>query len=108
MSLHTLMDYAQLRSQSLNVLLDISLERLQIQAILVKAMKHLLFSTETVSFQIVFGYFVVQGECAYELAKEITGYIRDGFECRWLEIFKTCVVENLAYCSLESGATNPR
>jgi hypothetical protein len=74
----------------------------------VEAVKHLLFSTKTVGFQIVFRHFVVQGECTYELAKEIAGYIRDGFECRWLKIFETGMVENLAYCSLESGATNPR
>jgi hypothetical protein len=74
----------------------------------VKGVKHLLFSTETVSIQLVFGCFVVQGECTYDLAKEIAGYIRDGLKCRWLKIFKTGMVEDLAYRSLESGTTDPR
>jgi hypothetical protein len=74
----------------------------------VEGVKHLLLSTKTVSLQIVFGCFIVQGECTYNLAKEIAGYICDGFECRWLEILKTGMVEDLAYCSLKSGATDPR
>jgi hypothetical protein len=74
----------------------------------VQAVKHLLFSTKTVSIQIVFGCFIVQSESTYELAEEITGYVRDSIKCRWLKIFESGMVENLAYRSLESCATDPR
>lgn len=71
-------------------------------------MKHLLFSTKTVSVQIVFGCFVVQSKSTYELAEEIAGHVRDSIKCRWLKIFEAGMVENLAYRSLESSATDPR
>lgn len=73
-----------------------------------KAVKHLLFGTETVSIQVVFGRFIVQSKSTYEFAEEIAGNVRDGIKSRWLKIFKTGVVEDLANRSLKSGATDPR
>lgn len=102
------MNNAQFRCLSLNVVMDIGLQRLQILAVLIQGVEHLFLERESRYCGVELRLLIVQLQTCADLGHEFSSNICHGFHCRRLKLFESSVIEYLSDGSLESFAIDPR
>lgn len=87
---------SQFRSQPVNIILDISVECLEIQAMLVHSMQHLFLESKQ-RFMCALAWLLPERLERFDQLGEVFGSkVCNGIKSRRLEVFKAGMVEDLA------------
>ncbi len=90
------MHYAQLRTQSFDVVLNVRLQRIKIQTVLVQGMQDFLFVGVVRDLGVLFRLLVVTFESSHEFPQIFGCQVSHGVQRRRLKVLKAGMVEDLA------------
>ena len=96
MRLHPLVHHAKFRAQPIHIVLDVSLKRFKVQAVLMQGVQDLLFECEVRLRRFLSGLFSEVLETLDQLGEILGREICDRFQSGRLEVFEASVVEDLA------------
>ncbi len=96
MRLHSLVHNTQLRAQALDIVLNVRLQRFDVEAMLVQGVQDLFLERVPWSLSLGLRLLVIALESTDKLAKVLASQIGDSLERRRLKVLKASVIEDLA------------